>query len=1221
MAITRPLISLPTLTDDNPLSHDDLHQIALIQKDTGRGGLWWSEVQSALQYLFNTVSSVFVPDATSLLGELHALPLKGLKARGIKFVAFSLVAASQRNHRNFQHQVAIWINMQADELSVHIYNSEGKNLNQQAIANLTILMGDMPFTRHFADSPYQEQSDIWSCGVFVVMHLLHAYLPAAIHSEKETLNVSDLVIPIFIAAERGKALVEKRQLSINSQVSSKHALYELIKTIKHEALNELISFMKFELNAATLVGGAVDHEYLRTRSLAKTLEAFKKTHPSERVGFGVLQAAYWASVHNAETMIEITTKVIAIFTKVELLKPFQIEKTGKHLDELDKLYSVILTTIELAEHPNYEWQQIFDHLIMLSEKSCVEMLAHIFTFFEDLAPYKPSSLFKDDAGRLVCHLLLNAIDRISGDEVTKLRLTADAAAREEQAQKNAEQRLPALKEILANISLTNIDEAACQKIARNPVLFYKVKKYLTPLYFAGCDDVVKNQIFHYMLANPELSLIDMINLYPGNETEKFYETQTDAVTNEQDALSIMGNIKLSANRVIFYHCFRWYFHPHKMAEVLPLLDEDDRLGVAKEFTSGNRFQEVIKFLPNKHHFILAAHHLSYPNGDSIEMVLKVFTVDEAKTFIATYEDKIAMRHVVPILGALPTSDRLFYAKKFKSLMNDRIILLAMNKLDSEKAKEEFLHQDPGLTLLLTLDLSARRDFIAKLVRCTQEQIKTISEFVNADSDIRFEYFKDRFYEFTKDAQAILMPCFMREIRKMLSCYHHIHERNSDERELSFAMLIVLLTNSLTSQRLAVALEFSHVASNATQVARVSMLLTSESDCVAFLKNHKMVQLVSVSEIIGCIPVDIRLNFAIKCRSLIATSMILCRVLAVLKPEERFALVQQCDCVAEVDCILEITPYLTHGSDMVDFTLKYCHLITQPHEFERLITCLTINNVTDMLRLFHKIKSTLKFSENLIATMLEKFNPAEGKQFFAACIDLEAVQHLQATSTVFAILFNRNPVDEIHYQYLITAMLYRKMNVTKGALIFFSATVYLDFENNHLPAFFKTITVENKQKLSKLLWPLVMLLEEHKIEIGDLAWLSSNDQPKRTDNLVIILQKMSELTNSNLLTLLGNQFSLVVLLDCPSAEHLGKVIDSANLIKRNDKIFRRAVLGLEVDDEQSKAAATEKLVQAEAVKQQGMTGLSMFSVFGQNKEQAYSMLQFRHSKKGVRSDKF
>ncbi len=1201
MAITRPLISLPTLTDENALSHDDLHQIALIQKDTGRGGLWWSEVQAALQYLFGSRDDVFV--ASSLLGELHALPLRELLARKIKFVAFSLPAASINNRGDFQHQVAVWIDMQADKVCVHVYNSEGKSLNEKAMANLKILIGDVAFDFIFAESPYEWQTDFWSCGLHVVMNLLHAYSNKTVTS-KEKLNVTALIQPIYVAAKRGMRLLEEREIAINQQVTFKSTLNELLQKNKIAILKNLTTFIHFELNAATMVGGEVDHEYLRTRSLQQTLNAFKMTYPGDRVGHCVLQTVSWASAQLPAMFVEILNKVLAIFAKGDVLRPlcFQNSKADR-LENIDKIYWMISSSFDMAENASSEWQKLFDVLMAEHKKTNQEMLKAIFNAFEDFQSYQALCITatndQKNAYYLVCYLLMAAIDHVSLDDKNAMdkrnRVANDAAAREEQAEKNAKKYLPTLKNVFAAIQPMAVGDACCIEIASNPVLFFAIKKYFTLDYFAGCDQAAKQNVLQEILKLTTVNFIEMIALYPGNEAEKFYKSQSDNIDSDEIALKVLVRIKRRGYQKIFYDCYKRYLCTPKMQRaVINTIAIDERLDVAKDFSGfvsrEADVKELLDLVDKKHKPALAGHFMSFRN-QCFDYALKYLSSDEILELTATCKNEIQSRHVVSIAKSVIKSECMSYARKFKHLLTDKDAVLVLRSLPLGD-RREFLNMSPRFSSLSGLSYAQYDDLTNSILACDEGQLYSLSEVIGGGQSYPdFDLYIVEFKKIPVKLQTHFMQRFISDLSAAVERYHVRMPLVPADLNKAYDLLMLLLNHAASSQRLKTAIKFSSLVTSTAQLANIIVLLDASDNDFTFIDCIPKLKMTPIQDIVSYLPNRMRLPFAKKHCARIDNSDSLVKTLAVLQPDEQSELLRACGhCVKSFNDVVLIVSALTNDASVIDFISENGHLIQSEYEFEAIVN----KHLSDenALTLFSKLKDKVTFSVAIVKIFLSKLIIESKKKLLLSIVTFDSTTRLRQESCVFNLLFNQNPIPQIHYPYLIHAVLQGKMiaNENNGMLILWTSSLSLTFENNHLPTFFReSIHQENKNKLSYVLWPLMILIDEGKVTIDDLAWLSDNKQPERTDNLVAILNEMYGIADRHIFMLLNSGFSVAELLDCRFPQRLKMVIEGAPIILKNlqliveessKKEYKRAMLGIDASDEKVKSMVTTTMADIE-----------------------------------------
>ena len=145
-----------------------------------KSGLEQRQVQLALRKLFESHPEVYVPDITELSGN-EVLPLDELQKAGKKYVAFSFDA-------NRKHQVAVWIKLGPPHEANVIDSLEKSDNNafcnsKQGEERLRTLLGEKNCKIEQISSPYQFQSDEWSCGVHVLSHSLYQFKIAE-NSEK-----------------------------------------------------------------------------------------------------------------------------------------------------------------------------------------------------------------------------------------------------------------------------------------------------------------------------------------------------------------------------------------------------------------------------------------------------------------------------------------------------------------------------------------------------------------------------------------------------------------------------------------------------------------------------------------------------------------------------------------------------------------------------------------------------------------------------------------------------------------------------------------------------------------------------------------------------------------------------------------------------------------------------------------------------------------------------
>ncbi|MFA5960332.1 MAG: hypothetical protein WC785_07425 [Tatlockia sp.] len=127
------------------------------------GGFDQHQVQSALQYYFAEKSGILVPSIASY-ETLNDSNFSLLKQQGMKVIVFS-------HQVNFEHQVAVWLDLEQTPYHAKVFDSlDTKGFKEE----LTYFLGltDKTLVVNKAKSPFPPQRNNWSCGVYVIAHLL-----------------------------------------------------------------------------------------------------------------------------------------------------------------------------------------------------------------------------------------------------------------------------------------------------------------------------------------------------------------------------------------------------------------------------------------------------------------------------------------------------------------------------------------------------------------------------------------------------------------------------------------------------------------------------------------------------------------------------------------------------------------------------------------------------------------------------------------------------------------------------------------------------------------------------------------------------------------------------------------------------------------------------------------------------------------------------------------
>lgn len=208
----------------------DEKEIKIIQKN----GLEQRQVQLVLQYYLENDKTLYIPD-WSLISE--TLPLEQLKKLGKKQIAFTFGIKNE-------HQVLVYIELNSpptikimDSLKEQDTNSYQYNKNA-VDKQLKLLLGADNIEVTAIQSPFTPQSDQWSCGIYVIEHLLHLRNKNTLEQKQQekliALNTNNLLREHYLAYKDREMVDELKQQQITKNEKNKQKLLEIVEKIRFE---------------------------------------------------------------------------------------------------------------------------------------------------------------------------------------------------------------------------------------------------------------------------------------------------------------------------------------------------------------------------------------------------------------------------------------------------------------------------------------------------------------------------------------------------------------------------------------------------------------------------------------------------------------------------------------------------------------------------------------------------------------------------------------------------------------------------------------------------------------------------------------------------------------------------------------------------------------------------------------------------------------------------
>ncbi|OCH97469.1 hypothetical protein A8135_03060 [Legionella jamestowniensis] len=251
------------------LTAEDEVELQLI-KNNNQGGFFPQQIQLALQRLFRDHPSIYIPRLHFLLDRNINLPLYSLR-NDYKYVGFTYP-------KNDEHQVAIWIEL-SDPIKFTLYDSYDSNQTRWDDAHYSRLRRFFDLYPNCvieeATSPFKHQEDDWSCGVFVISHLLYAFENNHLkNQELITLNLERLLKHFYVAFkdQYNQKEEEDYHQAIERLDQMKRELLGIIKESNISTLHPLEGFLEEELKT----------ECNRTRSILDSIHEYKQFFNSTR---------------------------------------------------------------------------------------------------------------------------------------------------------------------------------------------------------------------------------------------------------------------------------------------------------------------------------------------------------------------------------------------------------------------------------------------------------------------------------------------------------------------------------------------------------------------------------------------------------------------------------------------------------------------------------------------------------------------------------------------------------------------------------------------------------------------------------------------------------------------------------------------------------------------------------------------------------------------------
>lgn len=498
--------------------HSELSQI----KIDGKGGFDLHQIYLALLRLFSELNAknVYLPNLWELSGAGELPSRDALILRGYDYIAFGFAVDDE-------HMIAVWGDI--NQSNIKLFDSYPNYPYKNSLERLKKLFANYNSVLRVqkVDSPYPVQKDDnWSCGVYVVEHLLYAYT----QKSRESFDVQELADKHY---QRYKT-EQVRQLSVeeNRQKSLRFKQILLDALLESEANQfvDLVAFLKTEVNIET-------PEKVRHRSILETIEEYKhKKIENTQIDELLLKIAYVFLAKSEKEFKDFITYIL--INKEYLHLTVNAEKT-KYIDLLDTELNLCLKYKETDG----------DKLNLL-----YEILFEIFlSFYADQANLLASYLVKINAQEYMKEILpkmayirINLLARI----VVRI-LNFDSYALSEKNrilkelvdQKKLEERKEHILKVLSSVELAAIGPELLLVLATREASYLFVTKYIYPTLWGPWSFVSKIALLQEIAKINEATIAEALNLYP--------------TSNSLDLImKYKSEVTLSDLSIYFKHCPR-----------------------------------------------------------------------------------------------------------------------------------------------------------------------------------------------------------------------------------------------------------------------------------------------------------------------------------------------------------------------------------------------------------------------------------------------------------------------------------------------------------------------------------------------------------------------------------------------------------------------------------------------------------------------------------------